>query len=70
MAAFGAVSVHPYRGTEPETVLDDYTEIRRLIVEHGTTPRERAMPIYSGEWGCVLIQRVPPAVIATARILF
>ena len=39
------------RNLEPETVLADYTRLRRLIKQHGTTPAQRAMPVLCGEWG-------------------
>ena len=39
--AFDALSVHPYRGSSPETVLADYTRLRTMV----------ALPIISGEWG-------------------
>jgi hypothetical protein len=51
LAAFGAVSVHPYRGEAPETVLDDYSRLRGLIQSHGATAAEKTLPIVSGEWG-------------------
>ncbi len=45
-----AVSVHPYRGQRPETVVDDYVRLRALIEQHAPTGK-RSMPILSGEWG-------------------
>lgn len=44
-----AVSVHPYRPTRPETVMDDYAKLRALIQKYA--PREKKIPILSGEWG-------------------
>ncbi|WP_155010349.1 cellulase family glycosylhydrolase [Priestia megaterium] len=42
-----AVSVHPYRGKNPETVISDYKNLRLLIKKY--TSKE--IPILSGEWG-------------------
>ena len=47
----GAVSIHPYRGENPDTVLSDYAQLRALIAQHGKTAAQKAMPIVSGEWG-------------------
>jgi|EP01044_Picomonas_judraskeda_P034133 hypothetical protein len=47
--AFGAVSVHPYRSTAPETALGDWVRLRSLIQEYGTTVAQKQMPILSGE---------------------
>lgn len=44
-----AVSVHPYRQTDPETVEEEYRRLRLLIAKHA--PKGRAIPILSGEWG-------------------
>jgi hypothetical protein len=44
-----AVTVHPYRQTAPETVVDDYRRLRVLI--HRYAPRGANIPIISGEWG-------------------
>ncbi len=46
-----AVSVHPYRGSAPETVTNDYTQLRQLIERTGTTEAQKRRPILSGEWG-------------------
>ncbi|MHC4115998.1 MAG: cellulase family glycosylhydrolase [Planctomycetota bacterium] len=43
------LSVHPYRSEPPETVVADYTELRRLVARY--LPRGKQMPIISGEWG-------------------
>ena len=48
---FDAVSVHPYRGSNPETVLPDYATLRSLIEQYAPTPARQALPILSGEWG-------------------
>lgn len=44
-----AVSVHPYRQTEPETVMVDYGRLRDMIRRHA--PAGRELPILSSEWG-------------------
>jgi hypothetical protein len=45
-----AVSVHPYRlHTEPETVYNDYNQLRNLIAKY--VPKGKTIPIVSGEWG-------------------
>jgi polysaccharide biosynthesis protein PslG len=44
------VSVHPYRGSAPETATSDYLRLRALI-ERFAPPAKKAMPILSGEWG-------------------
>ena len=49
--AFGALSVHPYRGSPPDTVLADWTELRALVRAHGVDREQRQMPLISGEWG-------------------
>ena len=46
---FQAVSVHPYRGSSPETVADDYRRLRMLIEKY--KPKGKVIPIFSGEWG-------------------
>jgi hypothetical protein len=47
LSAFTALSVHPYRGDAPESVLDDYARLRAMMASHGVTD----MPVLSGEWG-------------------
>ena len=44
-----AVSVHPYRQQEPESVAADYKKLRELITRYG--PPGKEIPILSGEWG-------------------
>ncbi len=44
-----AVSVHPYRQTNPETVNDEYHRLRLLIAKYAPTGKQ--IPILSGEWG-------------------
>jgi hypothetical protein len=46
---WSAVSVHPYRQTDPETVVEDYCRLRRLIDAYA--PAGKRVPIISGEWG-------------------
>ena len=43
-----AVSVHPYRQDDPETVASDYCGLRKLIQLYS---KGRDVPIISGEWG-------------------
>lgn len=48
-----AVSVHPYRQTDPEEAANDYCRLRKMI-EHYRTARgseQAEVPIISGEWG-------------------
>eukprot|EP00937_MAST-01D_sp_MAST-1D-sp2_P007794 g7794.t1 len=52
LGGVGALSVHPYRGTAPETVLGDWAALRALVRARGLTPEQRdATPLVSGEWG-------------------
>ncbi|HEY0075679.1 MAG TPA: cellulase family glycosylhydrolase [Abditibacteriaceae bacterium] len=44
-----AVSVHPYRQTDPETASSEYRALRLLIERY--KPKGKAIPILSGEWG-------------------
>lgn len=44
-----AVSVHPYRQSDPETASDDYRKLRLLIARY--KPKGKTIPIISGEWG-------------------
>ncbi|HEY7088686.1 MAG TPA: cellulase family glycosylhydrolase, partial [Tepidisphaeraceae bacterium] len=46
---WSAVSVHPYRQQDPETVADDYRALRMLIRKYG--PKDKQIPIFCGEWG-------------------
>ncbi len=43
------LSVHPYRPQPPETVIQDYTKLRGLIVRYA--PAGKQIPVISGEWG-------------------
>ena len=49
LQAFDAVSVHPYRGSSPETVLSDYKQLREMMAAAALS--SVIPPIYSGEWG-------------------
>jgi len=42
-----AISVHPYRGSNPETVTKDYQTLKTLIKKYTS----KHIPIISGEWG-------------------
>ena len=47
---WAAVSIHPYRQTDPETVASEYSLLRETIQSY--QPRsERSSEIFSGEWG-------------------
>jgi hypothetical protein len=48
-----AVSVHPYRNYSkpPETAVDDYSKLRKLIEQNASTAEKKNLPIISGEWG-------------------
>lgn len=45
---WSAVSVHPYRQDDPETVAGDYCRLRELIKSYA---KNREVPIVSSEWG-------------------
>jgi hypothetical protein len=45
-----AFSVHPYRGSAPETVREDYARLRELLARHARAGKPPP-PIVSGEWG-------------------
>jgi hypothetical protein len=44
-----AVSVHPYRGSEPETVADDWRRLRGMIGAKAAPGKQ--IPMISSEWG-------------------
>ena len=44
-----AVSVHPYRQQNPESVTADYKQLRQSIAKYA--PPGKSIPILSGEWG-------------------
>ena len=43
------LSVHPYRPQPPETVIKDYARLREIIKSYA--PRDKKIPVISGEWG-------------------
>jgi len=45
---FDAVSVHPYRGGGPESVIPEYNQLKGLIQKYAPG---KDIPIISGEWG-------------------
>jgi hypothetical protein len=47
LAGASAISVHPYRGNEPETAADEYVKLRELIKRYSKKP----IPIICSEWG-------------------
>jgi len=49
LADWDAVSVHPYRQNEPESVLMEYGKLAEVI--RRAAPAGRDLPIVSGEWG-------------------
>ncbi len=48
------VTVHPYRGKAPETVMGEYKKLRELT-ERYAPPEKKGLPILSGEWGYSLM---------------
>jgi hypothetical protein len=44
-----ALTIHPYRPKNPETVIKDYARLRELITRYA--PQGKNIPILSGEWG-------------------
>lgn len=46
---WSAVSIHPYRPTDPETVADDLRNVRLLIRKYA--PPGKSIPIIVSEWG-------------------
>jgi hypothetical protein len=46
---WAAVSVHPYRQTDPATVIEDYARLRDIIAKYA--PPGRTIPIVCSEWG-------------------
>lgn len=45
---FDCVSIHPYRGTYPETATPDYQKLRQLVNQYSPG---KNIPIVSSEWG-------------------
>jgi hypothetical protein len=54
---WSAVSVHPYRRSDPETAASDYCRLRKMIKTYAPSPVQsptsnvREIPIISSEWG-------------------
>jgi len=48
---WSAVSVHPYRQTDPEKAAKDYCRLRRLIQQYRSDGNAVDIPIISSEWG-------------------
>lgn len=51
---WSAVSVHPYRRSDPEEAANDYCRLRELIDRYRTgagAASQREIPIIAGEWG-------------------
>lgn len=55
---WSAVSVHPYRQSNPEAAANDYCRLRKMIDHYhagsdggGVSSSNREIPIISGEWG-------------------
>ena len=46
-----AVSVHPYRDSDPEEAANDYCRLRKMIERYRTPTRRGEIPIISSEWG-------------------
>ncbi|HYW71084.1 MAG TPA: cellulase family glycosylhydrolase [Pyrinomonadaceae bacterium] len=49
--SWSAVSLHPYRQTNPETAAADYARVRELINKHRDNSNPQALNITSSEWG-------------------
>jgi len=49
LSYWDGVSVHPYRGSEPETVGDDWGRLRAMI--DAKTPAGKHVEMFSSEWG-------------------
>jgi hypothetical protein len=46
---WSAVSVHPYRQRDPESVAEEFRKLRELIAAYATKGKQ--VPIIAGEWG-------------------
>ncbi len=53
LARLDAVTVHPYRPSPPESVLEDDLRLRRLLRR---LDERRALPIISSEWGYATVE--------------
>ncbi|MCY9026863.1 glycoside hydrolase family 5 protein [Priestia megaterium] len=51
-----AISVHPYRLTSPETVVNDYRKLKKMIKLY----TDKDIPIISSEWGYSMADRELP----------
>ncbi|BCM92542.1 hypothetical protein IAD21_04424 [Abditibacteriota bacterium] len=49
LGMWDAVSVHPYRQSDPESVGEEYRRLRLMIKKY--KPKGKTIPILSGEWG-------------------
>jgi hypothetical protein len=50
LADVNALSVHPYRGNNPETAADDYSRTR-ILIARAALPGQKPLPIVCSEWG-------------------
>ena len=48
-----AITVHPYRATQPETFGDDLSKVRSAIERHA--PAGKSVPVIAGEWGYPIV---------------
>lgn len=48
---WAAVSIHPYRRSDPETAAQDYCRLREMIKRYAGTGKTRDIPIIASEWG-------------------
>lgn len=46
---FDAVTVHPYRDTDPETVTTEWKRLRALVDKY--SPSGKSIPMWNSEWG-------------------
>jgi hypothetical protein len=53
LESLDGVSVHPYRSenSPPETTIEDYKRLRKLIEQSAPNEVKKKIPIISGEWG-------------------
>lgn len=56
---WSGVSVHPYRGSVPDTAAPEYQKLAALIAKYA--PPGKAIPILSGEWGYSVATLKAPA---------
>ena len=48
---WSAISVHPYRQTNPETVASEYARLREMIRSYNSNASQLPLSIMSSEWG-------------------